>query len=221
MRVPTHTPHPIHPRMPMRIFAAATTAVLAAALPARAQDADSATAPNGLRPGAWSLSFASPGSGERGELGAWRMAGPRTNLGLTLAVYVNDRDRQDEGGNEAEFQDEVTGVELGAAARRYLVLTRSVAPYVQGRLFASATSQRRDGPGFEENGSGAAAGAELAVGAEWFPVRQFSVSGHTGVRASVGRVEQDVSSPQGEGGYDATEITLGTFTSALSLRIYF
>jgi hypothetical protein len=70
--------------------------------------------------------------------------------------------------------------------------------------------------------NGLGAGAELAVGAEWFPVRQFSVAGHTGVRASLSRLDQDLTRPDGTpSDYDAENISLATFTSALSLQIYF
>lgn len=219
MRVPLHTPHPIH-HMLIR-FAAAAAAVLVLAAPVQAQDADSATAPNGLRPGAWSLSFA-PSASERGEFGAWRMVGERTSVGLTLGFSVSDSDREIRDEPQADQEDEHTNVHLGIAARRYLVTTRSVAPYLLGRLSGGIVTQRRESAGYSERVHGIAAGAELAVGAEWFPVRQFSVAGHTGVRASVSRLNQDLTRPEGtETDFDAENISLGTFTSALSLQIYF
>jgi hypothetical protein len=93
--------------------AAAAAAVLALAVPARAQDADSATAPNGLRPGAWSLSFA-PNSNERGEFGAWRMVGERTSVGLTLGFHVSDSDSETTDEGQADREDENTSVQLGS-----------------------------------------------------------------------------------------------------------
>lgn len=209
--------------MQIRRIAAAAAAVLALASPAAGQDApaDSAAAPNGLRRGAWSLSFTSPGSGERGELGAWRMVGERTNLGITLGVAAYTRERDNEGEEQRDQEETGADFQLGLAARRYLTTARAVAPFLHGRVFAATLSQERDGPGFEDRVNGASVGAEVGVGAEWFPVRQFSVAGHTGFRAALSHYEQDLDVPEEETGYDATVTSLNTFTSALSLQIYF
>ena len=54
---------------------AATAAVLAISTPALAQDADSDSPPNGLRPGAWSISFSAPGNFDAGSAGSWGRGG--------------------------------------------------------------------------------------------------------------------------------------------------
>jgi opacity protein-like surface antigen len=220
-----HTTHPVT-AMRLRLLAAAAAAVLAS--PALAQDAPSADttpAPNGLRKGAWSLSFSAPGysgSGERAEFGVWEMVGARTNLGLTLEVNVSGRDREGEeqGADQTEAS---TSVQLGANLRRYVSTARSVAPYVQGRVFGRGFYTRRDGLGYEETLRGVSGGLEGAVGVEWFPVRQFSVAGHTGARLSVGRLEQNLTNPNDdtERLSEYSDVIFQTFTSALSVQIYF
>ncbi|HEX6042573.1 outer membrane beta-barrel protein [Longimicrobium sp.] len=206
--------------MQIRFLAAAAAAVLAFSAPLRAQDADSAFAPNGLRPGAWSLSFAAPGSGsgERATLGAWRMVGARTNLGVTLGLALSDSERDDDGQDTEETD---TSLQLGINARRYLALTRGVAPYVQGGVFAGTSTQQREVADFEDRVESNFVGAEVAVGAEWFPVRQFSVAGHTGLRALRSQAELSATNPADDENVDASGTGISTFTSALSLQIYF
>lgn len=223
--MPIHTTHPVT-FMRLHLLAAAAAAVLASpTLAQEAPPADTTPAPNGLRKGAWSLSFSAPGysgSGERAEFGVWEMVGARTNLGLTLEVSVAGRDREGEeqGADQTEAS---TSVQLGANLRRYVSTARSVAPYVQGRVFGRGYYTRRDGLGYEETIRGAAGGLEGAFGVEWFPVRQFSVSGHTGARLGVGRLEQDQEYPDDDTkrSADYRDVSFQTFTSALSVQIYF
>lgn len=199
-------------------------AVLAA--PALAQDAlpaDTTPAPNGLRKGTWSLSFSAPGftgTSERAEFGVWEMVGARTNLGLTLEVNVYGRDREGEGADQTEAS---TSVQLGANLLRYVSTARSVAPFVQGRVFGRGFYTRRDALGYEETLRGVSGGLEGSVGVEWFPVRQFSVAGHTGARLFIGRLEQDQDYPDDdtERAADFRDVSFQTFTSALSVQIYF
>lgn len=220
--------HPAHPS-PMRLRLLAATAAVVIASPALAQDVpaptDTTPAPNGLRQGAWSLSFSAPGysgSGERAELGVWEMVGARTNLGLTLEVNVYGRDREGEeqGADQTEAS---TSLQLGANVRRYVSTTRVVAPYVQGRVFGRGFYTRRDGLGYDETLRGVSGGLEGAVGVEWFPVRQFSVAGHTGARMLIGRLEQDLENPDddNERRSEYRDVNFQTFTSALSVQIYF
>jgi hypothetical protein len=226
--MPIHTTtHPVN-HMRTRLMAAAAALVLAS--PAHAQDAppaDSAAAPpNALQKGAWSLSFSAPGytgGGERVEFGVWEMVGPRTNLGLTLEVNVSGYDRETEGaGQGGEQTDASTSVLLGLAARQYMRAGRTIAPFVQGRVFGRGSYSRRESSGYEETQRGAGAGAEAAFGVEWFPVRSFSVSGHTGARLQFNRSEQDLTDPMDqEQRAENHYFSFQTFTSALSVQIYF
>ena len=194
------------------------------AVPLRAQDAsvDSvAPPPNGLQKGAWSLSFVAPGysANETAEFGVWEMVGPRTNLGVTLEVLVGGREQETDSGESTAAS---TSVGLGFNVRQYLASARHVAPYVQGRLFGRGSYQRYESTSADDSNRGAYAGVEAALGAEWFPVRQFSLSGHTGVRLSASRFRQELTTPTGEQREaSSNEGQFQTFTSALAVRIYF
>lgn len=201
----------------------ALAAVLAAA-PVRAQDAPADSAPpppNGLRQGAWSLTFQFPtvGGGELGELGAWKMVDARTNLGIGLSATLIDRNRETDGREDGEVH---TSVALGLNARRYLSTAQRVAPYVQARLAAGRGHTRRNGEGLDATLRTVFASATAAAGAEWFPTPQFSVAGHTGVSVFASRRRYDGTGAQGDE-HEARDrdLSLDTVTSTLSLRIYF
>jgi hypothetical protein len=64
---------------------------------------------------------------------------------------------------------------------------------------------------------GVSFGGEAGVGLEWFPTRDVSVSGHTGLRAGASVLSGDF----GAGEFDDRSFTAGTFTAGLSLNLYF
>lgn len=203
--------------MQIRPLAAAAAAVLALSSPALAQEDDD-DAPLGPPRGAWSLSFTAPGDDGRTDLGAWKMVDDRTNVGVTLGFGRSSREREDENPG-ASFKETATDLELGLAARLYLTQRYGAAPFVQGRLFGSMSTVDREGQDYESTVEARGLGGQLAVGAEWFPVRQFSISGHTGVSVVASRLENDAPAPSGDPVDTLT--TINTFTSALSLQIYF
>jgi hypothetical protein len=209
-------------RNPLITVAAAAT-MLALAAPARAQDAaadSTAPPPVGPQKGAWSLSFVAPGyGGETVEFGVWEMVGARTNLGVTLEVLVGGREDE---ANGRKGTAATTRAGLGFNARRYLATARRVTPYLQGRVFVRGAYQRNESPGVEDWHRGAQVGAEAALGAEWFPVHHFSVSGHTGVRLAASRFRQELTASDGQTHpLSTTDASLQTFTSAVAVRIYF
>ncbi len=215
--------------MHTRLIAAAALAVLALAAPARAQDAPADSAPpppNGLQKGTWSLSFVAPGytgpGGESVEFGVWEMVGPRTNVGVTLDLSVAGQTREASGANDQTNAYSRLG--LGLNVRRYLATSRSVVPYLHGRVFGRGGFERRDdvGAGYEETVRSLGAGADAGLGVEWFPVRQVSLSGHTGVRLSSFNYASKLTTPENEERKSTSrDGSFQTFTSALSIRIYF
>lgn len=206
-------------------LAAAAAALLLLSAPARAQDAEAAadtTPRTSLQKGTWSLSFQAPvygSGGGTGEFGAWEMVGSRTNLGLTLGISVGGVDIN----GDRDQTDALTSASLGLNLRRYLVEPRDVTPYVQGTVTAGGSYQRReDSAGYESEDRGVEGGLGAAVGAEWFPTRRMSVSGHTGFRIFARRFEQHQEVPDGrEFDQDGTSLHVHTFTTALMLQIYF
>lgn len=215
--------------------AAAAAALLSLALPAAAQDAAPLSADStavaaadtvprtSLQKGEWSLSFLPPGysgSGERTEFGAWEMVGPRTNLGITLAISVDGSETEGSAGGGT---DATTSVSLGANVKQYVMAPRDVTPFLLGSVALGGAFTRRDrNDGFEENSRGLNGNVRAAVGAEWFPVRRMSLSGFTGFILTGGRYEVEQTWPDdkqsdGEGSF----VGFRTFTSALWLQIYF
>jgi opacity protein-like surface antigen len=203
-----------------RIVTTAVCALLAAA-PVRAQDAAPDTIPRtSLQKGAWSLSFDPPvyGGLGTGSLGAWKMVGQRTNLGVSVRAHTRLTDSR---SDSVTLGENSAGVELGLDARRYLAPAREVTPFATGGVFAFyAEYDQNFGTSVGERhlyGTGVSAGAGL----EWFPVRRVSFAGHTGVRLNVNIGESAIRTGNGERNARERGLEFATFTSRLSLQVYF
>jgi hypothetical protein len=202
-----------------RITVALAGLLLAA--PLSAQDAAPDSTPrNSLQKGAWSLSFDAPafGGGDPSSLGGWKMVGERTNLGVSVGIHT----RNTESRSDSSGRDEITtGLMLGVEARRYVSPAREITPFATGGVFAFLSRFKQDyGAGEGEQhvyGAGVSAGA----GVEWFPVRRISLAGHTGVRLNVHRGESSTDHGGGQRRGEERGWDLSTFTTALSLQIYF
>lgn len=218
----------------MRISAAtAVAAILSLAAPARAQDvvvtttvaAAADTLPRiPLQKGARSLSLGSPLSGGSGELGAWKMVGDRTNLGLGLGVYVLDTDAGVDGPDgERELSETRTAFTLSVNGRRYLGEPRLVTPFVFGGVTAGIVRIERKETGFNDQGSrGFETGARAGFGVEWFPLRNVSLAGHTGLSVNRSSTDGDYTLPDGEEvDAEASSLSVNSFTSGVSLQIWF
>jgi hypothetical protein len=220
--------------MRIRPHAAAAAALLSLAVPAAGQDAapaaDSAvivmedSVPRtSLQKGTWSLSFVPPGysgSGERTEFGAWEMVGPRTNLGITLAVGVDGYETEGGGGGGTEAS---TSVSLGATVKQYVMAPRDVTPFLLGSVAIGGAFTRRDrDDGYDESSRAVIGNVRAAVGAEWFPVRRMSLSGFTGFVLNASRFDVEQTWPDGkEIDGEGSNLSFRSFTSALWLQIYF
>lgn len=202
-------------------YAAAALAALLLAGPALAQDAAPDTTPRtSLRKGARSLSFDAPvfGGGASGAFGGWMMVSDRTNLGLTVGLTVSDAEQT----QDTLFRgDSRASVELGLQARRYVQAPAEVTPFVSMGVFARASHVTDEYQEVERTSRWFGAGVQAGVGLEWFPVRRVSLAGDTGVRLAVDRGD-------GELGYDGTDreveykaAAFATYSSRLSMQIYF
>jgi opacity protein-like surface antigen len=199
--------------------AAAVCALLAAA-PVRAQEAAQDTAPRtSLQKGAWSLAFDLPiAVGGSSRLGAWKMVGARTNLGVSLEVQTRDADgRRD----SATANEQYHAVELGVEARRYLSPADEVTPFATAGVFGFIGRRAQEAGATRGETSYRGAAVHAGAGVEWFPVRRVSLAGHTGVRLNVydGEITARHNDVETEGEDSAIDFT--TFTSRLSLQIYF
>lgn len=133
---------------------------------------------------------------------------------------------------EASIEDEVTDVSLGVdtrvAASDFLVgpvakwYGRSmgpVLPFIRGRVVAGWGDQVFEQAGVERwSDDTFQVAASLGIGAEWFPMRQISFSGYTGIQTS--RAVQERVYPDGRSA-ERTTVNSGTFRSALSISFYF
>jgi hypothetical protein len=184
---------------------------------AAAQEA--AAGPNALRRGAWSLSFGIPSGAPFGGgagLGFWRMLSDRTNLGVALDLEYDYSESEAPAGDQA-VEELRTG--LGLEAKRYLVTTRAVAPFLHARAGAGYFRSDRTFPQTANASRGWSVDAGAGVGLEWFPARSVSVAGSTGVGISRDRSRV----PAGAEGEESrsTYFTAGTVTSGLGFQIYF
>jgi hypothetical protein len=161
-------------------------------LASSAQAQDTAAPRNMLTQGSKSLSFSVPGGGNpyaAGAAGLWYMLTNEMNLGLNVGLGI------DRAGGGTSFS-----LLLAPALRYYLMTDGVVAPFFFGQTnFLIANPA---GPGDTNFEWGIAGG----LGAEWFPVRQFSISGQVGLGVDIVR--------------EGDEPGIGTFTSQLAANIY-
>lgn len=204
-----------------RIVTTAACALLAAA-PVRAQEATPDTIPRtSLQKGAWSLSFDVPAYGANagsGSFGGWKMVGERTNLGLIVAIQVSDRDESTSG---SDYDRESTWLSPGLHVRRYVGTIRDVTPFLAAGIngYAGRSTNRQGATSVETRVYGAS--VQGGVGVEWFPVRRVSLAGHTGAQVQVFKSDDEIQTDTGPRGGNQRTLDVATFTSRLSLQIYF
>ena len=133
---------------------------------------------------------------------------------------------------EASVEEDVTDIELGVdskvaasdcaigpVARWYGQAVGPVLPFVRARALVGWGDQTFEQAGQEQytDDSFRVAGS-LAIGAEWFPMRQVSFSGYTGIQVSREVRKRVLASGESA---EQTRFNSGTFRSALSIHFYF
>jgi len=150
---------------------------------------------NSLVAGAKSLSFRLPGGGNRyadGAAGIWYMLNEDMNLGINVGLGI---DHTDAGASNTAWDI------LLAPALKYYMAKGVVNPYFLGQV----NLRFHDDGGVNNDPELGVAGG---IGAEWFPVRNFSIGGEAGLGIDI--VRQAPGKP----------VKLGTFQSALVANIY-
>lgn len=204
----------------MRLYRYLVVSLLAglAVTPLDAQDPSGAA--HAVEPGARAFSFLIPGRGS-GEFGFWRVRSEQAAVGLFVGVHASHR-ASDRG--DSRFEGTHLFVSLGPAFRRYLRTDGGVLPFFQvspqlgyGITRISGVDAARDREVTQHQLVGALGGG---AGVEWFPVRQVSVSGHTGAQLSLqyGRSDLEPEDPDGEP--RDWGVSFSTFTSVLSVSLY-
>lgn len=178
----------------------AAAALLIGASAAQAQG------PEALTPGKTSIAFSIPTSGSN-SFGIWKQLTPTRALGINAAVEYGRID-EDSGNDRSEF-----AISLAPSMKWYRSLSRTVAPFIQGsagvgynRVVNEVGDQEIESDGFNVN-------ASAGLGVDWFPLNSISIGGFTGLRAAFGSFNN--------GNSDQTSALVRTFTSGLTMHIYF
>lgn len=197
----------------IRIRAAALSAVLALVLvsPARAQGPEKGDFSVGLL-----LFTAQTGT----VMNIGRQWTDRLHVGIELDL------------RDASVHQEVTSVALGVETRVsnydvalgpvlrwYGTPVGPVVPFLRVRGIAGWGGQKLEQAGAEQwREETNVLATSVGIGAEWFPMRQVSFSGYTGLQAS--RTKTDRIFPSGEFATQKT-VNTGTFRSGVSISFYF
>jgi len=133
---------------------------------------------------------------------------------------------------EASIEDDVSDITLGVdtrvansdfaigpVAKWYGRPVGPVVPFLRGRVVVGWGDQVFEQAGAEQwREDSFQIAASLGIGAEWFPMRQISFSGYTGVQTT--RSTRDRVFASGSTA-ERTIVNSGTFRSALSIAFYF
>jgi hypothetical protein len=195
------------------------TLMLLFAPTAMAQDGEAAR--NALRSGQSALSFATPSGGNPivpGTLGYHYMLADNMRLGVHLGL--NMQATTVEVGDEEESATAL-GLTLAPQLNYYTSTQGTVAPYFFGLLnlgiFSDGIDETTGDPDDDENAFNPQEQPTLNIaagmGAEWFPVTRFSISGQVGL--NIAALQQDQSETE------KNDFGLNLFTSSLAANIYF
>lgn len=174
-----------------------------------------------LRDDRWSIALGIPDGGGS-ELGLWRMVGARTNLGLQAGYRWTDDEHE---GNDRDQERIDWSISLSPTLQRYLRVRGSVSPFVLVRAEFSVSrseigSVSPAGGSYHQRTS-RAIGARVGLGAEWIPLPDVGIGGHTGLRFSHAWTDEETTGSDGLLEFEGTNSRAATFVSALTLRIFF
>jgi hypothetical protein len=178
--------------------------VLTATTPALAEEGDS----RAIQKGRYSLALTLPDGGGT-SFGVWKMITTRSNLGLTLGINHEFR-RSTEGPDTLrdEFGSGFWSFSFGPSLERYLVVRRSVSPFVFGSLSGSYLWSK----GLYRR----AATLAWGLGADWTPLESVSIGGSTGISWT-----EAMESRSDFGAPKQSSSSFNTMASALTLHLYF
>lgn len=198
---------------------AAALLALVAATPAAAQDA-APEEPVLPLPGTHSLSLSHDNGSSM--IGLGRMVGARTKLEIGVAADIRGVTIDPASGDD--IVEGSNGLTVRAGVRRYSRPESRIAPYLMAGMSGFHHRRTQDGgsAGRESRLDGKGVGIDAGGGVEWFPVARVGISGQAGISAAAFRQRHRSSSPDGSPQVAShTHYTVGTFTSALSISLYF
>ncbi len=164
-----------------------------------------------------SIAFSLPEAGS-GVFGLWWHRSRGWAFGLELGASAAASLRT--GGADPDQLGSSVSLSVGPALKRYRGSLGPVAPYFLAGLGVSGSIQYSavDVPGTDPVARWGVGGyVRMAGGVDWFVAERVSIGGHVGGRVGYGfqPARSDKAEP------DRHSLTLGTFTSGLTLHIYF
>ena len=156
-------------------------------------------------------------------LGYWHVIAPRIKLGLDFGLRVDTREVDDleatpsEDGTQRQKQVTSTDFIFAPGLRYYTRIKSSTALYLLAQFNLRAFDDGDSNTSGDENPGGGKVfnpaeafqfGLLMGFGAEWFPVKRFSLSGEMGLDFSLAR-------PGSQG------FAMGTYLSSMSANFYF
>lgn len=170
--------------------------------------------------GSWSIGLPLLTENVGSVLNVGFMATSRLQVGLEVDLQAAEAE-QDVNRPTLGFNStlESTDIAVGPTLRWYGSGVGPVVPFLRFRGLYGWGKEKitiGDEP-FRETDTRVLAGS-LSIGAEWFPIRQLSVSGHTGLEVSRSTFERE----DFDGDLiEQTRNQTGTFRSALAVHFYF
>jgi hypothetical protein len=181
-------------------------ALLAAALPATAQEAVQDTTPRPEEP-ARATSISLTGFGN--TIGLWRDLSPRMRAGVEVGGYVGsaESDAAEQSSNSLLIRPSVMLFSGEGAVRPYTTVGLFVQRYAQ--------ESEHDNPDASFRDEHTDLGAQAGVGLEWRPASRATIGGHVGISGSFGHSE---SGTIGGNPAEADGWTVGTFSSGITVH---
>jgi hypothetical protein len=185
------------------MLALAVTAMLAAGTSTVAAQQSS---PAAFEPGRRAIEVEVP-EGGGSTVGIWWVRSPESQLGIRTGFSVTTVEAG-EGSRQSNWS-----VSVGPAIKRHIATVGPVVPYWRagaaiGAAGASGTQSPRS---LLLSGQG-------GLGADWFPVDRVAFGAHVGIRGDFNRQSAE---SQVAGRVSQNRFTLGTATSAVTMKLYF
>jgi len=170
--------------------------------------------------GDWSIATQLFSSNTGTVFGLWRMITDRINGGVEIDFRYGNSEEDVDSNVSVTGTAKTWHFNVGPSVKFYGLRSAPVSPYLRFKgsvewAGAKSTIQNlvlRDQDEFSMQGS-------VALGAEWYPIRQLAIGAHTGfqwLHTTLDRSENDASIVR-----DRVTDTLGTFRSGLELHFFF
>lgn len=190
----------------------AALACALSAAPALAQQAQDTTTQDELA-GRTSISFGLNGGG---EIGLWRQLSPRTRLGIEVGTGIL-RSQDDDNDQRTD------NISIQPSVMLFGGVPGTVRPYTIVGMHLQQYSQRseQEDPEIRAESRIRSAGVRAGAGLEWRPASRVAIGGHVGLAASFSRQTLEYESPTTADEDSADSWTFGTFSSGVSLHLFF